>query len=70
MEESPPRKLISTVDGGTKSRDDASENREKRSFLGAIMGGFSAPPNATKGTIKRKLAQLMVVHAAAAGQNC
>jgi len=42
MEESPPRNVISVVDGGTKSHDDISENREKHSFLGAIMGGFSA----------------------------
>lgn len=53
--------MISSI-GGTKDVEDAGGTK-KRVFWGAIMGGFAAPRNATKGTTKRKIAQLMEVHA-------
>jgi len=52
------------VEGGTKSRNGANKNKEKEKqvFLGAIMGRFAAPRNASKWMAKRKMADLMAVH--------
>lgn len=50
--------------GGKKGLNNTSETKEKRVFLGAIMGGFATPRNAANGTARRKIAQLMAVHAA------
>lgn len=58
---------LNVVEWGIKHRDSDSENKrkEKRVFFGAIMGGFSAPQNSSKGMAKRKIAELMGVHVAA-----
>jgi len=63
-EESSPRREINAIDGGTKGLNNTDETKEKRTFLGAIMGGFTTPQNATKGTTRWKITQLVEVHAA------
>lgn len=47
------------TDGDNNNED---EGKRKRFFLEAIMGGFATSRNDSKGTTKRKIAELMTVH--------
>jgi hypothetical protein len=64
-EESPLRKVWSVAveertDGDNNNED---EGKRKPVFLEAIMGGFATSSNDSKGTTKRKIDELMAVHA-------
>jgi len=63
QEESSPRKEINVSEGRTKVPNSTCKAKDRCPFLGAIMGGFAAPQNATKGMERRKITQLMAVHA-------
>lgn len=63
---SPPRKTQST--SNREKTDAYNDNWAKkdggRIFLGAIMGGFSAPNDTPRGTAKRKIVKVMETHGA------